>query len=337
MKKRFPSIVLPLLAIGALGWALWLGFGHRHEAEPDEHAAGEVEKKGEQEVMLEKEKLEALGIEKAQPQRAELKPQRKAFGRVLDPTPLVTLDDELASADAALAASRAEHERTQKLLASGENTSRKIAETAEAQFRTDEAKQAGLRRRMVIEWGPSFAELDTKQRHEFVERLVHAEASIVRVDLLPGDALADTPRAARLLVLGREEQPVETQSISPAGDVDPKTQAQGFVLRVDHPRFPLRPGMALTAWLELAEEARAGFAIPRAAVLRHDGRTWVYVEDEGKFLRKPVTLDSPLDGEKGWFVAAEGGGVKTEDQLVIAGAQTLLSEELKAQGGAEPD
>jgi hypothetical protein len=139
-------------------------------------------------------------------------------------------------------------------------------------------------------------------------------------------------------VLGREQQPVETQSISPAADVDPKTQAQGYLLRVDHPRFPLRPGMALTAWLELAEDARSGFAIPRSAVLRHDGRTWVYVqEDEEKFLRKPVTLDSPLEEDKGWFVAAEGGGVKAEDQLVTAGAQTLLSEELKAQGGAEPE
>ena len=39
----------------------------------------------------------------------------------------------------------------------------------------------------------------------------------------------------------------------PATTADPKTQAQGFVLRVDKPPFTLRPGMALTAWMELPD------------------------------------------------------------------------------------
>jgi hypothetical protein len=70
-------------------------------------------------------------------------------------------------------------------------------------------------------------------------------------------------------------------------------------------------------------------------VLRHDGRAWVYVqEEEEKFVRKPVTLDTPLEGDKGWFISAEGGGIKADDLLVVTGAQSLLSEELKAQGGA---
>ena len=95
--------------------------------------------------------------------------------------------------------------------------------------------------------------------------------------------------------------------------------------------------MALTAWLELPEEPRRGLAVPRSAILRHDGRTWVYVqEEEEKFVRKPVILDTPLDDDKGWFVA-ENGGIKADDLLIVTGAQALLSEELKAQGGAEPD
>jgi len=221
-----------------------------------------------------------------------------------------------------------------KLLAAGENTSRKLAETAQAQFRADEIKADSLRRRALIEWG-TLLPLDPAQRREFVEHLVHGEAALVRVDILPGDALTARPSSARLLVLGREEQSVDTPSITPAADVDAKTQAQGFVLRVDQPPFPLRPGMALTAWLELPEKPRAGFAIPRSAVLRHDGRAWVYVqEEEEKFVRQPVTLDTPLEGDKGWFITAEGGGIKADDLLVVTGAQSLLSEELKAQGGA---
>ena len=163
---------------------------------------------------------------------------------------------------------------------------------------------------------------------------MRGESALVRVDLLPGDALADAPRSARLLVLGREQTPVDTALISPAADADPRTQAQGFILRVEKPPFALRPGMALTAWLELPEKPREGFALARSAVLRHDGRTWVFVqEEEEKFVRKPIALDTPLDGEKGWFVPADGG-LKADDLIVLTGGQVLLSEEMKAASGA---
>ncbi len=346
--KKLAHFLLTLGVVVGLGWTLWIGVRKQQEKPKSEEAAAaekavdgapkeEEEKPGDFVVKLEKEKWQALDIDKAEPEKTEMKPQRIAFGRVLDPTPLVTLDGELAAAEAALAASRAENERTQKLLAAGENTSRKIAETAEAQFRADEVKANSLRRNALMNWGGDFAALGTAARRAFVERFLHVEAALVRVDILPGDALSEPPKSARLLVLGREQQPIDTRAITPATDVDPKTQAQGFILRVEQPPFALVPGMALTAWLELPEKPRTGFAIPRSAVLRHDGRAWVYVQEEDeKFVRKPVTLDTPLDGDKGWFVA-EGGGIKADDLLVTVGAQSLLSEELKAQGGGEPD
>ena len=341
--KKLANFILTVCVVMGLGWTLWIGVRKQKEKPKTEEAAAaegapkEEEKPEDFVVTLEKEKWQALDIDKAEPEKTELKPQRIAFGRVLDPTLIVTLDGELATAEATLAASRAEYDRTQKLLAAGENTSRKAAETAEAQFRADEIKADGLHRSALIEWGPAFAKLAAAARREFVERLVHGETSLIRVDILPGDALAEQPKAARILVMGREQQPVETENITPAADVDAKTQAQGFILRVDKSPFALRPGMALTAWLELPEKPRAGFAVPRSAVLRHDGRAWVYVqEEEEKFVRKPVTLDTPLDGDKGWFIA-EGGGIKADDVLVTTGAQSLLSEELKAQGGGAPD
>lgn len=345
--KKIVHIILTSLVLAGLLWTLWIGVRKQKEKPAGEEApAGEKSVEGaapEEEkpedflVKLEKEKWQALDLEKGEPEKAELKPQRMAFGRVLDPTPLVTLDGDFAAAEAALAASRAEYERTQKLLASGENTSRKIAETAEAQFRADEIKAVSLKRTARLDWGPAFAGLDAMKRREFVEQLVRGETSLIRVDLLPGDALAEQPKRARVLVLGREDQPITTEAITPAADVDPKTQAQGLLLQVDAPAFPLRPGMALTAWLELPEKLRPGFAVPRSAVLRHDGRAWVYVqEEEEKFVRKPVKLDTPLEGERGWFIA-EGGGIKADDVLVVTGAQSLLSEELKAQGGGAPD
>jgi hypothetical protein len=339
--KKLANAILVLAVLGALCWVLLRGIGHRngHEEEEKSAESSTAESAEEHEdftVTLEKEKWKALGVEMSEPEKAELVPRRVAFGRVLDPTPLVTIDSDLAAAGAALAASRAENERTQKLLAAGENTSRKAAEAAEAQFRADEIKVAGLNRQLQLQWGEA-AEGDSASRREFVNSLVRGEAALVRVDLLPGDALSELPKGAKLLVLGREQQPIETSMISPAADADPRTQAQGFILRISKPPFALRPGMALTAWLELAEKPRAGFTVPRSAVLRHDGRTWVFVqEEEEKFVRKAVVLDSPMDA--GWFVSGDDGGVKGDDLLVVTGAQALLSEEMKAaSGGAEEE
>ena len=343
--KKLLNILMTLALLTALGWVLWRGFTlHREKAdaaksghdkeEADKKAAGEPEAFV---VKLEKEKWKALGVEMSEPEKAELKPQRVAFGRVIDPVPLVTLDGELAAAEAALSASRSEYDRTQSLQKAGEGISRKVAETAEAQFRADEIKADGLRRRARMEWGVAFSALQSAERRSLVEQLVRGDAALVRVDLLPGDALAELPVLARLSVLGREAEMIGTKNITAATDTDAKTQAQGFVLRVEKPAFALRPGMALTAWLELANPPQNGFALPRSSVLRHDGATWIFVQLETeKFVRKPVTLVAPLDGEKGWFVA-EGGGIKADDLIVETGAQALLSEELKAQGGGEKE
>ena len=334
--KKLAHFLLIAATLTALAWALWHGVKAKHaaEKEPSAEAPAAAEAEPEHEdfvVTLEKEKWKALGVEMAEPEQSELAPRRVAFGRVLDPSPLVALDGDLAATEAAITASRAEFERTQKLLAAGENTSRKVFETAEAQFRADEIKADSLRRQAALQWGAALP-ADAAKRRAFVEALVHGDAALVRVDLLPGDAVADAPRAARLLVIGREQQPIETAHISPSADADARTQAQGFILLVEKPPFALRPGMALTAWLELPEKPRAGFLLPRSAVLRHDGRAWVFVQEETeKFVRKPITLDSPL--EKGWFVGAEDGGLKADDLVVVTGPQVLLSEEMKAAAG----
>jgi hypothetical protein len=146
-------------------------------------------------------------------------------------------------------------------------------------FRADEIKADGLRRQAALQWGSAFPLEDSGKRREFIETLVRGEAALARADLLPGDAVTDPPSGARLIVLGRDQEPLQATRISPAADADARTQAQGFIILVEKPPFALRPGMALTAWLELPGNPRPGLLLPRSAVLRHDGRTWVFVEE----------------------------------------------------------
>lgn len=91
-------------------------------------------------------------------------------------------------------------------------------------------------------------------------------------------------------------------------------------------------GEAVTGLIPTAGEPRKGVIVPRAAVVRANGRGWAFVKNEdGKsFTRKPVELDHPL--ANGWFVA---GGFASGDQVVVTGAQVLLSEEMKSTLSAD--
>src|SRR5204863_449442 len=67
-----------------------------------------------------------------------------------------------------------------------------------------------------------------------------------------------------------------------------------------------------------------GVTVPRAGVVRHDGKAWVYVQaGDDSFSRREITLDRPT--ENGWFIFE---GVTGKERLVVGGAQTILSEEL---------
>ena len=83
----------------------------------------------------------------------------------------------------------------------------------------------------------------------------------------------------------------------------------------------------MTGYLKIPGEPLAGVIIPRGAVIRTEGAGWVYVLNSGaeSLTRIPVALDHPT--EAGWFVTEN---VTANDHVVVTGAQTLLSEELKA-------
>lgn len=339
--KKLLHFILTLGMLAGLGYVLWIGVHKQREkadepAEATDAAAHEEEEKPEEFVVtLDKEQATALALEKDQPQKMELQSHRMAFGNVIDPTPLVVLDGDLTAAEAALTASKAENERTQALMATND-ASKKTAEASQAQFLADKIKVEALTRGARMQWGSVFNN-DTVKRSGFVDELINGSSVLIRVDVMPGDALTDLPKTARILVMGREDKPINATAIIPATAADPKTQSQGFILQVSKPPFALHPGMALTAWMELPEKPRPGYAVPRSAILRHDGRTWVYVqEEEEKYVRKPITLDAPLDDAQGWFIA-EGGGLTADDVIVVTGASSLLSEELKAQGGGEAE
>lgn len=319
---KFTRIILTWLCLLAVIAAVIWGsfelkerFGH----EPDEEAAAKVEDK----KPLDAEALEHAGVELTPLAAAKWQAQLSGFGRVMDPAPLVTLQNERLMAEAALKASEAEVARARKLFEGGENIARKVLEQAEAAVTADRLKFQAAEQRFLLEWGP---EID-KDRDDLIAQILSGKTVLVRAELSSASVPDEAPEKARVLVAGHNE-PLEAEVIAAAPAVDAKSQAAAWFLKMARPKHPLPPGLSVNVEFTGDEKPEDGVLIPAKAVLHYLGEAWVFTEGEekGHFERKQVELEHALAG--GWFASED---FKPGEKIVTTGADSLLADELKAQ------
>jgi hypothetical protein len=151
--------------------------------------------------------------------------------------------------------------------------------------------------------------------------LLQREAALVRVEMLATDKLATSPQTLRLLHQSGEA--IATASvIGPASVTDSAVAGQSYLCLVTTNAAQLVPGSALLARLDVGASEK-GTVLPRSAVVRHAGLGWAYVQTGADtFARRVVSLDRPHPD--GWLVMGEW-----KQPVIVAGAQSLLSEELK--------
>lgn len=334
--KQF-LVFLIVLAAAAGGWFA-RDLIPKHETKEKENEASAHEKKPVEVenglVKLDEETGHRLGIETKELEAFEFAARIEGIGRVLDPAPLVALDQEIAAAQAAVDAARLEAQRARTLFQTGENVARKNVDIAEAQLRADELKLDALRKRLPLEWGALIAPLDDAARHALVENLVHGKSVIVRVETLNAETNTAPPSGVSVKLLSEGAPSIASTHIANAPSVDARTQSTAFLLQIDSAeKSNLTPGAAVMAELKTAAETKKGVLLPRSAIVRVGSQAWVYFEkEEREFARLPVPLDARTD--EGWFVG-EGEDLKAGAKLVITGAQALLSTELNAGASEE--
>jgi hypothetical protein len=325
VKKLIAGIVLgAALGGGGMWWLTRAPAGHEDDTKHEDEAQPSfVQHTTNGEVLL---KLDAatqtrMGLKLAALAPARLEREAKAFGRVLDPAPLAALVTEAATLQTALSASSNEYARLRLLRSQTQNASARALEAAEAAMTQQQLQLASVAQRLRLGWGEKIA--SAADLGALARDLVALESAIVRVDLPIGGALAAAPTAGRLAAVASPDDPVEAQYLGAAPVVDERMQGQGFLFRLDGRH--VAPGTAMIAWLAVPGEARSGVLLPREGILRHEGGVFVYAHTAGdSFRRREVQIERPLPG--GWFVEE---GLKPGDEVVVAGAQLLLSEELK--------
>ncbi len=332
---RVLRYLAPLLNLGLV--AVLLGACHAKN-EPAEKAEGKEGKEaptetrtkqstnGQPMVVLNADTQQRMGLQTQQLEPASVAPARIAYGRVLDFAPLVTLVAEQTTAKATLAASEAELNRL-RTLAPGGNASERALQAAQAATARDQAQFQSVNLHLLASWGKAIA--DREDLVEFVKSLASISNALVELSVPGGEALPGMPLSAQITPSG-ETNSLDASLLGAATSVDPSLQGRSFRFLVAQSADKLFPGRAVSGWILFPGEKMEGALLPDAALVRHEGSAWVYVRAGDKnFERTRVELERRLEG--GWFARSPKPGTA----VVTTGAQQLLSEELKGQGGEE--
>jgi hypothetical protein len=325
--------------LGAVAGALavWLVLGRpgagpggeaAHGTSDEAPAAAEVERGPEGvTIRLDAATRERIGLQVAPLAAIELPDVVRGFGRLLEPGALAAPVDEREAARAAFEAADREYRRIQTLQRGNSNASQRDLEVARAAFERDRAAFRAAEARLVSVWGREAEE--RRDLSVLVQSLVARESAVARIDLPLGAVLSSRPTGGRVAALVDAARPVEATLLGTAPDTDPTTQGRGFLLLIEQPPWP--PGTALTGWLAVPGPPQAGVDVPGAALLRHAGRSFLYVQTaDDTFARRVVRLERPTTD--GWFVAS---GIAAGERVVVTGAQQLLSAELAGSTAAE--
>jgi hypothetical protein len=249
-----------------------------------------------------------------------------AFAKVLDPEPLVQLDSDLATAEAAAAASSAEAGRASALHAADGGVSEKDVEAAVALARADALKVEILRRRVGLEWGPGVARMSPAARARLVRGLAAGKIALVHVDTHNDQGQA----GAREVKVDIADGSATGVVLGPARAAEPRLQSSGLIVEVTGPSaILLSVGLTQSAHIK-TRTAQAGVLVPRPAVIRFKGSDWVYVRaGPGLFERR--LLDTPVPEPDGFFVPK---GLSPGDEVVTRGAAALFTAEQSVPSSA---
>lgn len=284
------------------------------------------------------------GIATAALQAANRPPEFSAYGIVVNPEPLVGLRQQVLGIAAQQAAAEARYReadhnltRTRNLHQQDIVSTRRLQEQ-QAQWQHDKAnlaagayQQQALLAASRLQWGDTLTEWFSQNGNRQAENLLQHRSQLVQITLPAEKSLPPDTREITIAPQGRREQSIGARLVSAAPQVDPVSQGQRYFFQTQGSALPY--GSRVNAWITEGAPNQGGVVIPESAVVWHLGQAFVYIESEpGEFKRR--LLQDLQSGVNGYFAAT---GFQAGETIVVSGAQTLLSQELKNQIPNEDD
>jgi hypothetical protein len=324
-------IVLAVLC-AFLIWLLWRGKTPTNR--PEEQSAA-VRQQKENVVTLSVDAQKEDGISAAPVQAIRHTEKIRAYGMVLQLQTLTDLRSSYVRAKAQvdkaltdLDLSKKEYERLKGLNEDNKNVSDKAVQAAQATLQNNEDTVRALRETLnVLEdtahqrWGGVIAQW-LSEGSPALRRLLHQKDMLIQLTLPAGARIIRMPKS--ISVVHADGSAVSASFISLSPRTDPNIQGISFFYAAPSANGRLLAGMNVTAQIP-SSGTQSGFFVPASAVVWLQDKAWVYVKKgETGFFRVEVPVSSPSN--EGYFVSDV---FSIRDQIVVRGAQALLSEESK--------
>ncbi|MCL5267116.1 MAG: hypothetical protein M1469_03305 [Bacteroidetes bacterium] len=259
-----------------------------------------------------------------------------AYGEVIDLRSLIGLRNTYTTAKAEarkaviqLEISRNEYSRAKTIFNSTKYLSLEKLQSAEAAFDSDLADSeaavqdlSGLKGEITQEWGTVIARWVT-DNSPAAEELIDHKLTIIVLTIPPNSGINEAPRTAEVESADGKVLEATLVSFSPVSN--PAIQGVTyFYSALTNPSLSV--GMNVVAHLAVGRQS-IGVVTPASAVVWQSGSAWVFLRTgKTNFVRKEIALTEPTEG--GWFVSR---GVDPGDEIVVDGAQLLLSQEFNGQ------
>lgn len=267
-----------------------------------------------------------------------------ALGQVLSIDSLIDLRTRYLNAKAnaniyraSLNNSQQDYLRIQSLNKDEKNVSDRALIAAQSLFKADQAKvQAAeteannILNNMRQMWGNVIASEAIKETPNASMQSLFQRREVLVLVTFPLDYVNENPQnTISISPIGSQTKSMNAGFVALAPQLDSTVQGRTFFYHA--PAEVLRSGMRVN--VELKDNGKKnglkqGVVVPTSAIVWYGGKAWVYKkQNKEQFIRLPVSTENPSNS--GWFI--QHNQLSSGDELVINGAQLLLSEEFKYQ------
>jgi len=310
----------------------------------DEKSSSEVQNEtGQLIIKLDTEAQKLSGIETIIIEPANLHAEFIAYGRAINLQPLLDLRNryllaitERSSAKARFKQAEQSINRQQNLYRYGVSSKRNLEEqqaqwqSFKAQVETTDYQGKGIINEALLNWGKVLTDWAITSDSDKIGAFLSGQKTLLQITLPANKHLEDI-QTIFIEVSGNRSKAHKAELISVAAQTETVAQGESYYFQTDDKN--IITGMNVTAWIPEQNGQKKGVIIPKSALIWYMDQALVYVKTtEESFSRRTIDHYSAAAG--GFFIP---DAIKPFEQVVIKGAQMLLSEQLRGQIPGEDD
>ena len=296
-------------------------------------------------LFLDKETQTNLGLKTQRLKKIKFNYEEILFGKAINIEPLLNLSNQFHAVSADQNKAKWRITQARELMSHLKNLHKGAAsiprrklqkQQALIQFEQINYKESTRQRDAIAQksklyWGNTPTKWITNQSSLKLEKLVNGETTLLKILLPEQYSIQKENNQIFISPIGNRNSAFIASFISRLPQVENTSQGLQYLYQTDGSK--IKAGMNFTAWISNKQKNQLGIVIPQSSVVWHLGQSFVFIKiKEEQFIQKNLT--SLITVSQGYFVQSP---LKEGNEIVISGAQTLLSHELKSQIPDEDD